>query len=106
MLSLYGITLVRYCFVLFYIVFVFLLSPKPRPLVRSFSDMHAPTQLPNNCLLRPFVVVVVVSSFLVSLEMSLFPSILLPMIPFFPCMESTSYIFTFLLLFKEKSEHT
>ena len=55
-----------------------------------------------NCL-RPFSFVFLL--FFVSLEMSLFSSIFVPL-PFSLCMESASYVFPFRKVFKEKSEHT
>ena len=55
------------------------------------------TQLPNNCLRSFFIIV---SSFFVFLEVSLFPSILVPL-PFSLCTESTgtSYVFPFRMMF-------
>ena len=80
MLSFSGVTFVLFCF-----VSVFLLSLKPRPFVQSFFVLRyacAPTAtrsyLTTVCVL--FVVVVVVV--FVSLDMSLFPSIFVPL-PFF-----------------------
>ena len=72
-----------WCYVgLFCFVFIFTLSLKPRPSVQSFFDMQAPRQPHVFLPLFPFV----------SLEISLFPSIFVPL-PFSLCMESTPYVF-------------
>ena len=60
----------RFLSVLFRFVFTFFLSLNPRPFVQSFFDMHAYTQLANNCLCPLFCL------FFVSLEVSLFQSIM------------------------------
>ena len=67
-----------------------MLSLKPRPFVQSFFDMHAPRQ-PHAVTQQLSAFFFVFLSFL-SLEMSLFPSIFVPLL-FSLCMESTSHVF-------------
>ena len=91
MFSFSGVTFVLFCF-----VFVFLLSLKSWPFVELFFDTHAPRQSHAASLQLS------VSSFVlfcfVSLEMSFFPSILVPL-PFHLCMESTPYVFSLRMVF-------
>ena len=78
---------------LFCFVFVFLCSLKPRPFVHMFFNMHAPRQphpVANNSL-SPFSFLFL-SFFFVSLDMSFFPSIFVPL-PFCLWMESRRTFF-------------
>ena len=88
-LSFSGATFVLFCF-----VFVFLLSRKPRPFVQSFFVLRyacAPTATSS------YLTTVCAPSF-VSLEVSRFPSIVVPL-SFSLYMESTSYVFSFRMVF-------
>ena len=93
-----SLVLPLFCFVSF-LSFVFLISLKPRPFVQSFFDMHAPRQshAVTNCL-RTFCFYLFLFFFFSSLETSLFPSIFVPL-PFSLCMESTSYLSPFRMVF-------
>ena len=95
MLSFSGVTFVLFCF-----VFVFFLSLKPRPLVQSlFVLRYACTPTATRSYLTTLCVLFRLCFFLlfVSLEISLFPSMFVPL-PFSLCMEST-YVFSFRMAF-------
>ena len=81
-----GVTFILFCFVV-----VFFISMNSRPLVQSFFDMHTPRQ---PYMFLPFFLF----SISVSLEMSLFSTLFVPL-SFYLCMESTSYVFLFRVLF-------
>ena len=94
MLSFSGVMFVLlflYCFVF---VFFMLSSLKPWPFVQSFFDIIPAPRQPND--LTCYVTIVSVLFF--SVEMSLLPSIFVPL-PFPRCIEGTSYIFPIRMVF-------
>ena len=84
MTSFPGVTFVLFCF-----VSIFMLWLKPRPFVQSSFDIcRRPDS--HTCFFLSFR--------FVYLEISFFPSIFVPS-PFYLCMESTSYVLSFRVVF-------